>query len=113
MYVCVCVCEVTSVVSDSFVISWTVTFQAPLSIGFSRQEYWSGLPCSPLGDLPDLRIKPVSPAAPELQGDSLPLSPGEVHSAVLESSNKQNLNFPYTDNYLQSVYVFLGITSIL
>ena len=53
VYVCVCVCEVTSVVSDSFVISWTVTFQAPLSIGFSRQEYWSGLPCSSPRDLPD------------------------------------------------------------
>ena len=53
VYVCVCVCEVTSVVSDSFVISWTVTFQAPLSIGFSRQEYWSGLPCPSPRDLPD------------------------------------------------------------
>ena len=99
--------------SDSLQPYRLVACQAPLAMGFFRQEYWSGLPCSPLGDLPDLRIKPVSPAAPELQGDSLLLSPGEVHSAVLESSNKQNLNFPYTDNYLQSVYVFLGITSIL
>ena len=38
---------------------------------FSRQEYWSGLPCPPPGDLPDPGIKPVSP---ELQEDSLPLS---------------------------------------
>ena len=38
----------------------TVVCQAPLSIGFSRQEYWSGLPCTPLGDLPDPGIEPAS-----------------------------------------------------
>ena len=43
-----------------FVILWTVAHQAPLSIGFSRQEYWSGLPCPPPGDLPNLGIKPKS-----------------------------------------------------
>ena len=42
-----------------FVTLWIV-HQAPLSMGFSRQEYWSGLPYPPPGDLPDLRIKPVS-----------------------------------------------------
>ena len=36
---------------------WTVARQAPLSVGFSRQKYWSGLPCPPPGDLPDPRIK--------------------------------------------------------
>ena len=41
---------------------WTVPHQAPLSMGFSRQEYWSGLPCPPPGDLPDPGIKPASPA---------------------------------------------------
>ena len=50
-----------------FVILWTVDPQAPLSMGFSRQEYWSGLPCPPPGDLPDPGIKPGSPA---LQADS-------------------------------------------
>ena len=40
----------------------TVACQAPLSMGFSRQEYWSGLPFPPPGDLPDPRIDPVSPA---------------------------------------------------
>ena len=39
-----------------------VARQAPLSMGFPRQEYWSGLPCSPPGDLPDPGIEPVSPA---------------------------------------------------
>ena len=48
---------------------WTVACQAPLSVGFSRQEYWSGLPFPSLGDLPNPGIKPGSPA---LQADSLP-----------------------------------------
>ena len=46
-----------------------VTLEAPLSMGFSRQEYWSGLPFPPPGDLPNLGIKPVSP---ESQINSLP-----------------------------------------
>ena len=50
----------------------TVVHQAPLSVGFSRQEYWSGLPCPPPGDLPDLGIEPRSPA---LQVDSLLTEP--------------------------------------
>ena len=45
-----------------FVTLWTVAHQAPLSLGFSRQEYWSGLPCLPPGDLPTPGIKPASPA---------------------------------------------------
>ena len=51
---------------------WTVAHQAPLSIGFPRQEYWSGLSFSPPGDLPDLGIEPGSPA---LQVASLPSEP--------------------------------------
>ena len=50
-----------SVVSN-FVTPWTVAHQAPPSMGFSRQEYWSGLPCPPSGDLPNPGVKPVSPA---------------------------------------------------
>ena len=42
------------------VIPWTVACQAPLFMGFSRQEYWSGLPCPPPGELPDLGIEPKS-----------------------------------------------------
>ena len=41
---------------------WTVACQAPLSVGFSRQEYWSGSPCPPPGDLPHPGIEPRSPA---------------------------------------------------
>ena len=66
-----CCCLVTSVMSNSCVTPWTVARQAPLSMGFSRQEYWSGLPCSPPGDLPNPGIEPWSPA---LQADSLSLS---------------------------------------
>ena len=44
-----------------FVILWTVAHQAPLSMGFSRQEYWSELPCPPSGDLPDPGMEPASP----------------------------------------------------
>ena len=43
-------------------------------MGFSRQEYWSGLPCPPPGDLPDPGIKPAFSVAPAMQADSLPLS---------------------------------------
>ena len=57
-------CEVDSVMTDPFATSWTVARQAPLSMGFSRQEYWRGLPYPPPGDLPDPGIKPgvMSPA---------------------------------------------------
>ena len=57
-----------------FVTLWTVARQAPLSMEFSRQEYWSGLPCPPPEDLPDPGIKPTSLAAPTLLMDPLPLS---------------------------------------
>ena len=50
------------------------THQAPLSMGFSRQEHWSRLPCPPPGDLTDPGIKPMFPVSPVLQMDSLPLS---------------------------------------
>ena len=55
-----------------FVIPWTVAHQAPLSMGFSRQEYWSGLPFISPGDLSNPGIKPRSP---ELQADSLSTKP--------------------------------------
>ena len=45
---------------------WTVARQAPLSMEFSRQECWSGLPCPPLGDLPDPGIEPTSLMSPTL-----------------------------------------------
>ena len=49
-----------------FTTLWTLAHQAPLSMGFSRQEYWSGLPFSPPGDIPNPGIKPMSPEASAL-----------------------------------------------
>ena len=62
----VCACPVVTL--------WTVAHQIPLSIGFSRQEYYTGLPGPTPGDFPDPWIESMSPVAPSLQTDSLPLS---------------------------------------
>ena len=65
-----------------FLTPWAVAHQAPLSMGFFRQEYWSGLPCPPPGALPSLGIKPRSLA---LQADFLPSEPpGKPKEAVGE-----------------------------
>ena len=53
-----------------FATPWTIVCQAHLSMGFSRQKYWSGLPFPPLGDLPEPRIGAKSPATPALSGTS-------------------------------------------
>ena len=58
-----------------FVTARTVALQAPLSLGFSRQEYWSGLPCPPPGDLPDPGIEPKSLMSPALSGGFFTTSP--------------------------------------
>ena len=73
MCVCVCVC-VCSVMSDSVKL-WTVAHQAPLSVGFSRQEYWSRLPFSPPGDLPDPKIKSTYLGSSALHADSFTSEP--------------------------------------
>ena len=68
-----------------FATPMTVAHRAPLSMGFSRQEYWSGLPCPSPGDLPDPGIKPGSPT---LQMDSLPSEPpGKPISLVILAYN--------------------------
>ena len=54
------------VISDSFATPWTVVLQAPLSMGFPRQEYWSELPFPSPGDLPDPEIEPLSLALLDL-----------------------------------------------
>ena len=58
-----------------FVTLWTIAHQAPLTMGFSRHEYWSGLPCPPPGDQSDPGIKPTSLTSPSLQVDSWSLAP--------------------------------------
>ena len=57
-----------------FLTPWTVAQQAPLSMRFSSQEYWSGLPCPPAGDLPHPGTETTPPVSPTFQVDSLPLS---------------------------------------
>ena len=77
----------------------TVALQAPLSMGMSSREYWSGLPFPPPGDLLDPGIKPVSPASPALQVNSLALSYWgsphiiyvDVNKSYLLSHNKASL----------------------
>ena len=76
MILCACVLSHFSRV-QLFVTLWTKARQFSLSMGFSRQEYWSGFLCPPPGDLPDLGIEPRSPA---LQADFLPSEPqGKSH----------------------------------
>ena len=60
--------------SESFATPWAVAHQAPLSMGFPRQEYWSGLPFLSPGDLPHPGMEPTSPVSPTWQVDSLPVS---------------------------------------
>ena len=70
-----------------FVTTWTVAHQAPLSMEFSRQEYWSGLPFPSSRDLPDSRIKPGSLT---LQADSLPSEPlGKPHCVSKQSQTSK------------------------
>ena len=69
-----------------FTTLWTVTRQAPLSMQFSRQGYWSGLPCPPPGDLLNPGIKPTSPMPPALAGGFFTTSAiWEAHGCLHES----------------------------
>ena len=67
-----------------FAIPWTVAYQAPPSIEFSRQEYWDGLPFPSAGDLPDPGIKPMSPT---LQADALPSEPPGKPTGFIDNSH--------------------------
>ena len=59
-------CLVTKLCPNLFATPWTVACQPPLSNGFSKQEYWGGLPCPPPGDLPNPEIEPMSLMSPAL-----------------------------------------------
>ena len=74
-----------------FVTPWAVAYQAPLSMGFSRQEYWSGLPFPSPGDLPDPGIEPGSPT---LQADTWP---SELQGrSIIRGGNKNLRHIVYT-----------------
>ena len=70
---CVCIFSCFSHVR-LFAIPWAIALQSPLSMGFSRQVDWSGLPFPSPGDFPDPGMEPMSPASPALQADSLLLN---------------------------------------
>ena len=70
-----------------FATPWTVAYQAPPSVGFSRQEYWSGLPFPSPGDLPNPGIEPRSPT---LRADALPSEPpGKTHRKPIKPRDKE------------------------
>ena len=88
-----------------FVTPWTVAHQALLSMGFSRQEYWSGLPFPSSGDLPDPGFEPRSPA---LQADALTSEPpGKPITEYLKQKNK-SVNWKITSHIV--IIHFLCIT---
>ena len=67
-----------SVMANSFATPWTVAHQVPISMGFSRQEYWRGLLFPPPGDLPDPGTEPMSLVSPALAGSFFtPAPPGK------------------------------------
>ena len=72
---------------------WTAAYQAPPSMGFSRQEYWSGVPFSSPGDLPNPGIEPGSPTWQALQADALPSEPqGKILTLYRVSTNCQTMS---------------------
>ena len=83
---------------------WTVACQAPLYMGFSRQDYWRGLPCLPPGDPPDLRIEPSSLVSPALRVDSLPLVPSSGKPNITPTCLKL-CRGKYTHIYVYIFYV--------
>ena len=100
---------------------WTVAHQAPLSMGVSRQEYWSGLPFPPLGDLPNPGTEPVSPEAPALAGWFFITEPpgmlqfqdleGDRGKIVLYSKVKELKNI-YWAHYILDLVVGTGDTAV-
>ena len=74
---------------------WTVAHQAPLSMGFSSQEYWSGLPCPPQEDLSDPGIEPLNPASAGRLFTTRATWEAPVktqHSQILKQTNKKILS---------------------
>ena len=106
-------CLVAQPCPNWFAILWTVTHQAPLSMGFPRKESWNVLPYPSPGDLPDPGIKPGSPA---LQADSYPLShQGSPYVLIHVHKIKQSLSvycewctFIWNESWVWLNYSFFG-----
>ena len=92
-----------------FVTPWTAARQAPLSTKFSRQEYWSGLPFPPSGDLPDPGTEPKSLASPALAaGFFATAPPGKPHSDKYMYMNIHNGIFTVARKWKQTKYPLMG-----
>ena len=81
-----------SFVSDSATL-WIVAIQAPLSMRFSRQEYWCGLPCLPLRDFPDLGIELASPMSPALAHEFFTISTtweAQINDQLINNEKNKN-----------------------
>ena len=98
--------KLCSVVLDSFVIPWAVACQAPLSMGFSRQEYWSVLPLPSPGDLPSPGIKHRSLASPAMAGGLFATEPpGKPYSSVQLLSHVRLFATPWTAAHQASLSI--------
>ena len=91
---------------------WTVAHQAPLSVGFSRQEYWSGLPFPIPGDLPDAAIEPMSPESPALAGRFFIIVPPGKPLSMSPGEGKDNstLSFSFVgrgDHFIRAQRIYL------
>ena len=110
--VCVCVVGGHSAVSSS-AIPWTIACQAPLSMEFSRQEYWSGMPFSSPGDLPDSGTEPMSLLSPALVGRFLiTVLPGKPRTYCYLCSNQLLLHL-VSRSKLNVCYMELSNSTIL
>ena len=87
-----------------FVTPWTVARQAPLSMEFSRQEYWSGLPCPRPGDLPNPGIEPMSLLSPALAGGFFTTSATWEGLALWRGQNLAELRLFFKFYRLMSVW---------
>ena len=109
-----------------FAVLWTVAHQAPLSIGFSRQKYWSGLPCLPSGALTDPGIEPVSLVSPALPVSYFPTEPSGKsfgHFSRFETDclilcfSEQYMSVPFAShpcqNWMWLAVLVLGILLIV
>ena len=83
-------------------MDYSPAHQTPLSVGFSIQEYWNGLPCPRLGDLPDPGIEPVTPA---LQADSLLLSHQGSPNLTNRAAHKMEMDIGFAAKLLLNMQV--------
>ena len=95
-----------SVMSDSFVTLRTVVCQDPLSMGFSRQEYWSGLSFPPPGDLPDPGIKPTSALEGRFFITDPPGTPSHMYTYNVNSSTQTHSHHLHMHEYV-CVHVYM------